>query len=179
MNSEHLALSSYLVSRLKALSVRVRALLSTLSILISIVALIVSFIGYRFQRDMGETRLVIDCLREMQLVQSELRTVRLKVKGTTNLQESEILLLNYYEILSRTFAENANPSLFTQARSTQSVYLRSKPQVSATQVGGIPRGESVSILGRFSYNSEDVWYYVLTHDRKLGWAYRHFDFPTP
>ena len=67
--------------------------------------------------------------------------------------------------------------LFTwaQCNHESSVRLRIRPSVRSTQIGGIARDEWVVVLGEYSYNKEDTWYFIVsTEQKKIGWAYKFF-----
>ena len=158
---------------------------------IPILAVSVSILSYQQHRvstlldEMLKTRgSVIETLREMQRIQDELQAVRSKIEGANNLTEKEILLMNYYEVLSRTLAEsvNRNPSVLPAAKcclEEESVKIRRKPSAGSLQIGGVYRGEEVPVLGTFSYKSGDIWYCVITKDNQIGWGYRHFESKGP
>jgi hypothetical protein len=115
----------------------------------------------------------------MNEIQDELQRIRSRISGTDNLTEKEMLLLNYYEVLSKVFAENKDvaPSLYKWGKCNHesSVRIRKKPSKHSTQIGGVGRNDRVVILGKFSYNENDVWYYIIAPDKKIGWGYKHFE----
>ena len=121
---------------------------------------------------------MIDTLREMERVQSDIETIWDGRGEPDSLTQREILLLNYYEILCRALAESSDPGFFANARCIHddSVRLRTKPSSGAEQIGGVNKDESVIVLGRISYGEPHLWYYVITRRKQIGWAYRYFEF---
>lgn len=155
-----------------------------ISFYISILALVISALGYWLARqdssyltELENRRLIVEILRELKLVEEEFSGM--KLSDPNNLSEEEILLLNYYQVLSKLLADKVvdEPDLFSWAQCTHenSVRLRMRPSVNSTQVGGIGNDEWVVVLGEYSYNEDDVWYFVVsTWQKKIGWAYKHF-----
>jgi hypothetical protein len=147
---------------------------------------VVSFFSYQLARQAQgyhvqstNRRIVLETLRDIKEIQDDLKLIRSGITGQNNLTEKEIILLNYYEVLSKTLAENINrePSIFTRAtcNHSDSVKLRKKPSVLSDQIGGVYKDEQVVVLGTFSYNDQDIWYYVVTPDNNIGWGYRYFE----
>lgn len=175
------------------LSRTISALQPTLTLVISMLSVLILFyasrlsnqanelalLQTRFEQDTSRRRLVLDTLKDMQVIQSELQTVQSRVAGSDNLTEKEILLLNYYEILSKTLADNINkePNLLAKARCIHpdSVRLRKKPSGLSEQIGGVAKDDLVTVLGTFTRGEEHKWYYVVTSDNKIGWGYKYFE----
>lgn len=159
----------------------IAVVIAVASFFVSLQSLKVSEAQVSYDKNISSLRLIIETLKEMKEVQDELRTIRAKISGRDNLIEKEILLLNYYEVLSKTLAENKNmhPNLFNWAQCTyeSSVRLRRKPSQGSEQISGVQKEDWVVVLGTFSYNDEDIWYYVIAPDKNIGWAYKHFKFP--
>jgi hypothetical protein len=134
----------------------------------------------KVEKDIQSRRFLIETLRNMQQTQDELQASRENKKGEENLTEKEILMLNYYQVLSKTLAQytKQDPSLFVKARCTYepSVRMRQSPSVKSKQLGMIYKDEEVFILGKLSYGKGEMWYYVASADQqKIGWIYKYLD----
>ncbi len=132
------------------------------------------------EKNIQSRRFLIETLRNMQQIQDELQLSREKTSSET-LSEKEILLLNYYQVLSRTLAQyiKQEPYLFSRARCTYSPYvrLRQSPSTQSAQLGFIFQNEEVFVLGKFSYTKGETWYYVASADQqKIGWMYKYLEF---
>jgi hypothetical protein len=131
-------------------------------------------------KNIESRRFLIETLRNMQQIQDELQMSREKAGSEDNLSEKEILLLNYYQVLSRTLAQyiKQEPSLFVKMRCTYepSIRIRQSPTTKSRQLGTIYKDEEVFRLGRFSYGNGEVWYYVASADQqKIGWVYKYLE----
>jgi hypothetical protein len=116
----------------------------------------------------------------MQQIQDELQTSREKNGGEENLTEKEILMLNYYQVLSKTLAQyiKQDPNLFVKARCTYepSVRMRQSPSTKSKQLATIYKDEEVFILGKFTYGKGEMWYYVASADQqKIGWIFKFLE----
>lgn len=112
-------------------------------------------------------------------IQDELQSMN---SDNNNFSPKEIFLLNYFEALSKTFAEyvDENRFLFKSAICTHqnSVRLREKPHPKAKQIGGIDKGDKVILLGtysRYTKGEQVVWHYIVTNKKQIGWAYKFFE----
>jgi hypothetical protein len=131
-------------------------------------------------KDIESRRFLIETLDNMQKVQDELRVSRERAGGEDNLNEKEILLLNYYQVLTRTLAKyiKQEPGLFIKARCTYEPFLpiRQRPSAKSNQIGAIYKDEEVFQLGKFSYGTGEVWYYVASADQqKIGWVHKYLE----
>jgi hypothetical protein len=131
-------------------------------------------------KNIESRRFLIETLDNMQKVQDQLRTSRERTGGEDNLSEKEILLLNYYQVLSRTLAQyiKQEPGLFVKARCTYEPFLpiRQRPSGKSKQIGSIYKDEEVFRLGTFSYGTGDYWYYVASADQqKIGWVHQYLE----
>ncbi len=104
-------------------------------------------------KNIESRRFLIETLDNMQKTQGELQKSREKGGSEDNLSEKEILLLNYYQVLSRTLAQyiKQEPGLFVKARCTYEPFLpiRQRPAAKSKQIGAIYKDEEVFRLGHF------------------------------
>lgn len=153
---------------------------SVAAVSMSVYSLYMTATQAQLEKNIQSRRFLIETLRNMQQIQDELQQSREKASSET-LSEKEILLLNYYQVLSRTLAQyiKQEPYLFSRARCTYAPYvrLRQSPSPQSTQLGIIMKDEEVFVLGKFSYNRGETWYYVASADQqKIGWMYKYLDF---
>jgi hypothetical protein len=153
---------------------------SVAAVAMSVYSLYMTASQAQVAKNIESRRFLIETIRNMQQIQDELQTSRDKAGGEDNLSEKEILLLNYYQVLSRTLAQyvKQEPSLFVRAKCTYepSLRLRQSPSTKSKQLGTIYKDEEVFILGKFSYGKSEVWYYVASADQqKVGWIFRYLD----
>jgi len=131
-------------------------------------------------KNIESRRFLIETFRNMQQIQDDLQASRDRSSGEDNLNEKEILLLNYYQVLSRTLAQyiKQEPSLFVKMRCTYepSIRLRQSPSTKSKQLGTVYKDEEVFRLGTFSYGKGEVWHYVASADQqKIGWVYKYLE----
>ncbi len=131
-------------------------------------------------KNIESRRFLIETLDNMQKTQGELQKSRERGSSEDNLSEKEILLLNYYQVLSRTLAQyiKQEPGLFVKARCTYEPFLpiRQRPAAKSKQIGAIYKDEEVFQLGTFSYGNNEVWYYVASADQqKIGWVHKYLE----
>jgi hypothetical protein len=153
---------------------------SVAAVAMSVYSLYMTATQAQVAKNIESRRFLIETLRNMQQIQDDLQASRDRSSGEENLSEKEILLLNYYQVLSRTLAQyiTQEPSLFVRARCTYepSLRLRQSPSTKSKQLGTIYKEEEVFILGKFSYGKGEVWYYVASADQqKIGWIYRYLE----
>jgi hypothetical protein len=153
---------------------------SIAAVAMSVYSLYMTATQAQVEKNIESRRFLIETLRNMQQIQDELQASRDKSGGENNLSEKEILLLNYYQVLSRTLAQyiKQEPSLFVKMRCTYepSIRIRQRPSIKSKQLGTIYKDEEVFRLGTFSYGKGEVWYYVASADQqKIGWIYRHLE----
>jgi len=131
-------------------------------------------------KNIESRRFLIETLHSMQQVQDELQMLHGKPGSEDNLSEKQILLLNYYEVLSRTLAQyiKQEPSLFVRMRCTYepSIRMRQSPSTKSKQLGTVYKDEEVFRLGNFPDSKGDMWYYVASADQqKIGWIYKYLE----
>jgi len=131
-------------------------------------------------KNIESRRFLIETLHSMQQVQDELQMSHGKPGSEDNLSEKQILLLNYYEVLSRTLAQyiKQEPSLFVRMRCTYepSIRMRQSPSTKSKQLGTVYKDEEVFRLGNFPDSKGDMWYYVASADQqKIGWIYKYLE----
>ena len=153
---------------------------SIAAVAMSVYSLYMTATQAQVEKNIESRRFLIETLRNMQQIQDELQASRDKSGGEDNLSEKEILLLNYYQVLSRTLAQyiKQEPSLFVKMRCTYepSIRMRQSPSIKSKQLGTVYKDEEVFRLGTFSYGKGEVWYYVASADQqKIGWIYRHLE----
>jgi len=153
---------------------------SVAAVAMSVYALYMTASQAQVAKSIESRRFLIETLDNMQRTQGELQASREKRGGEDNLSEKEILLLNYYQVLSRTLAQyiKQEPSLFVKMRCTYEPFikLRQSPTTNSKQLGMVYKDEEVFRLGQFSYGHGEVWYYVATPDQqKIGWVYKYVE----
>ncbi len=153
---------------------------SVAAVAMSVYALYMTASQAQVAKNIESRRFLIETLDNMQRTQGELQASREKRGGEDNLSEKEILLLNYYQVLSRTLAQyiKQEPGLFVKARCTYEPYLpiRQRPSAKSKKIGSIYKDEEVFRLGTFSYGSGEVWYYVASADQqKIGWVHKYLE----
>lgn len=153
---------------------------SVAAVAMSVYSLYMTASQAQVAKNIESRRFLIETLNNMQKVQDELRTSRDRKDSEDNLNEKEILLLNYYQVLSRTLAQyiKQEPGLFVKARCTYEPFLpiRQRPSAKSTQIGAIYKDEEVFRLGTFSYGTGEVWYYVASADQqKIGWVHKYLE----
>lgn len=153
---------------------------SVAAVSMSVYSLYVTATQAQVEKNIQSRRFLIETLRNMQQIQDELQESREKTTSEA-LSEKEILLLNYYQVLSRTLVQyiKQEPYLFSRARCTYSPYvrLRQRPSVTSLQLGTVFYNEEVFVLGKFSYGKGERWYYVASADQqKIGWMYKYLEF---
>ena len=131
-------------------------------------------------KNIESRRFLIETLHSMQQVQDELQMSHGKPGSEDNLSEKQILLLNYYEVLSRTLAQylKQEPSLFVRMRCTYepSIRMRQSPSTKSKQLGTVYKDEEVFRLGNFPDSKGDMWYYVASADQqKIGLIYKYLE----
>jgi hypothetical protein len=153
---------------------------SVAAVAMSVYSLYMTASQAQVAKNIESRRFLIETLHNMQQIQDELQTSRDKTGGEGNLSEKEILLLNYYQVLSRTLAQyiNQEPSLFVKARCNYepSIRMRQSPTTKSKQLGTVYKDEEVFILGKLLYTKDEVWYFVASADQqKIGWIYKHLE----
>ena len=153
---------------------------SVAAVAMSVYSLYMTATQAQVEKNIESRRFLIETLRNMQQIQDELQTSREKASSEAALSEKEMLLLNYYQVLSRTLAQyiKQDPTLFTKARCTfePSVHMRSRPMITSKQLGTIYKDEEVFILGKLSYGKGETWYYIASADQqKIGWIYKYLE----
>jgi hypothetical protein len=155
-------------------------LVSVAAVAMSVYSLYMTATQAQVAKSIESRRFLIETLHNMQQVQDELQMSREKPGGEDNLSEKQILLLNYYQVLSRTLAQyiKQEPSLFVRMRCTYepSVRMRQSPSSKSKQLGIVYKDEEVFRLGNFIDGKGDMWYYVASADQqKIGWIYKYLD----
>ena len=153
---------------------------SVAAVAMSVYSLYMTASQAKVTKEIESRRFLIETIRNMQQIQDDLQTSRDRSSGEDNLNEKEILMLNYYQVLSRTLAQyiKQEPSLFVKMRCTYepSIRLRQSPSTKSKQLGTIYKDEEVFRLGTFSYGKGEVWYYVASADQqKIGWVYKYVE----
>lgn len=153
---------------------------SIAAVSMSVYSLYMTATTAQLEKNIQSRRFLIETLQNMQQIQDQLQASRSKTDIEDNLNEKEILLLNYYEVLSRTLAQyiRQEPSFFIRMRCTYepSVRIRQNPTTKSKQIGTIYKGEEVFKLGSFSYGKGEVWYFVVSADQqKIGWVYKYLE----
>ena len=155
-------------------------LVSVAAVSMSVYSLYMTATQARVTKDIESRRFLIETLHSMQQIQDELQMSRGKPGSEDNLSEKQILLLNYYQVLSRTLAQyiKQDPSLFVRMRCTYepSIRLRQSPSTKSKQLGTVYKDEEVFRLGNFPDSKGDMWYYVASADQqKIGWIYKYLE----
>lgn len=153
---------------------------SIAAVAMSVYSLYMTATQAQVAKNIESRRFLIETLRNMQQIQDDLQTSRERSGGAENLSEKEILLLNYYQVLSRTLAQyiKQEPTLFVKMRCTYepSIRIRQSPTTKSMQLGTIYKDEEVFRLGTLSYGKGETWYYVASADQqKIGWVYKYFE----
>jgi hypothetical protein len=153
---------------------------SVAAVSMSVYSLYMTATQAQVSKNIESRRFLIQTLDNMQKVQDDLQASREKRGDEENLSEKEILLLNYYQVLSRTLAQyiKQEPGLFVKARCTYEPFLpiRQRPSAKSKQLGAIYKDEEVFRLGKFSYSNDEVWYYIASADQqKIGWVHRYLE----
>ncbi|MBN1397228.1 MAG: hypothetical protein JXA06_04265 [Bacteroidetes bacterium] len=153
---------------------------SVAAVSMSVYSLYMTATQAQVSKNIESRRFLIQTLDNMQRIQDDLRSSRERKGGEDKLSEKEILLLNYYHVLSRTLAQyiKLEPDLFVKARCTYEPYLpiRQNPSAKAKQIGSIYKDEEVFRLGTFSYGSGEIWYFVASADQqKIGWVHKYLE----
>jgi hypothetical protein len=153
---------------------------SVAAVAMSVYSLYMTASQAQVAKNIESRRFLIETIRNMQQIQDDLQASRDKSGGEDNLNEKEILMLNYYQVLSHTLAQyiKQEPSLFVKMRCTYepSIRLRQSPSTKSKQLGTVYKDEEVFRLGQFSYGKSEVWYYVASADQqKIGWVYRYLE----
>ena len=153
-----------------------QAILTIGALVISLLSLWQSSAKASYDKNIANLQVVMTSLRELQAMENEVSVIVGKTSKGQNLTTREIYLLNYYQLLTKSLAENKEyaPFGFAACTNDHSVRIRERPAKSANQVGGVKAGEEVRVLGRFVYPRGETWYYVITSDNKLGWGYNDF-----
>ena len=155
-------------------------LVSVAAVAMSVYSLYMTASQAQVAKNIESRRFLIETLHSMQQVQDELQLSRGKTGGEDNLDEKQILLLNYYQVLSRTLAQyiKQEPSLFVKMRCTYepSVRIRQSPSTKSKQLGTVYKDEEVFRLGNFQDGKGDMWYYVASADQqKIGWIFKYLE----
>jgi len=155
-------------------------IVSVAAVSMSVYSLYMTATQARVTKDIESRRFLIEMFHNMQQVQDELQASREKSGSEDNLSEKEILLLNYYQLLSRTLAQNIKqvPDLFVKARCTYEPFLpiRQSPSEKSKKLGAVYKDEEVFRLGQFSYGKGEVWYYIASADQqKIGWVHKYLE----
>lgn len=155
-------------------------LVSVAAVAMSVYSLYMSATQAQVTKNIESRRFLIETLHSMQQVQDELQASREKSDSEEKLNEKELLLLNYYEVLSRTLAQyiKQEPSLFVRMRCTYepSIRMRQSPSTKSQQLGTVYKDEEVFRLGNFRDSKGDMWYYVASADQqKIGWVYKYLE----
>jgi hypothetical protein len=153
---------------------------SVAAVAMSVYALYMTASQAQVAKQIESRRFLIELFDNMHKTQGELQASREKRGGEDNLSEKEILLLNYYQLLSRTLAQYIKqaPDLFVKARCTYEPFLpiRQSPSEKSKKIGAIYKDEEVFRLGQFSYGKDEVWYYVASADQqKIGWVHKYLE----
>jgi hypothetical protein len=155
-------------------------LVSIAAVAMSVYSLYMTATQAQVAKSIESRRFLIETLHNMQQVQDELQMSVGKSGGEDNLSEKQILLLNYYQVLSLTLAQyiKQEPSLFVRMRCTYepSVRIRQNPSTKSKQLGTVYKDEEVFRLGNFRDAKGDMWYYVAGPDQqKIGWIYKYLE----
>jgi hypothetical protein len=153
---------------------------SVAAVAMSVYALYMTASQAQVAKQIESRRFLIELFDNMHKTQGELQASREKRGGEDNLSEKEILLLNYYQLLSRTLAQYIKqaPDLFVKARCTYEPFLpiRQSPSEKSKKIGAIYKDEEVFRLGQFSYGKDEVWYYIASADQqKIGWVHKYLE----
>jgi hypothetical protein len=153
---------------------------SVAAVAMSVYALYMTASQAQVAKQIESRRFLIETLGNMQKTQGELQASREKRGGEENLSEKEILLLNYYQVLSRTLAQyiKQEPDHFVKARCTYEPFLpiRQSPSEKSKKIGAVYKDEEVFRLGQFSYGKGEVWYYIASADQqKIGWVHKYLE----
>jgi hypothetical protein len=153
---------------------------SVAAVSMSVYSLYMTATTAQIEKNIESRRFLIETFRDMQQIHDQLQASREKSGDEDNLNEKEILLLNYYQLLSRTMAQyiKQDPTLFVKMRCTYepSVRIRQSPSTKSKQLGTIYKDEEVFKLGTFSYGKGEQWYYVASADQqKVGWVYKYLE----
>jgi len=155
-------------------------LVSVAAVAMSVYSLYMTATQAQVTKNIESRRFLIETIHNMQQIQDELQMSRDKSGGEDNLSEKQILLLNYYQLLSGTLAQyiKQEPSSFVRMRCTYepSVRMRQNPSAKSKQLGTVYKDEEVFRLGNFRDGKGDMWYYVASADQqKIGWIYKYLD----
>ena len=155
-------------------------LVSVAAVAMSVYSLYMTATQARVAKDIESRRFLIETLHSMQQIQDELQMSRGRPGSEDNLSEKQILLLNYYQVLSRTLAQYIKqyPSDFVKMRCTYepSIRMRQSPSTKSKQLGTLYKDEEVYRLGNFSDGKGEMWYYVASADQqKIGWIYKFLE----
>jgi hypothetical protein len=155
-------------------------LVSVAAVAMSVYSLYMTATQAQVTKNIESRRFLIETIHNMQQIQDELQMSREKSGGEDNLNEKQILLLNYYQLLSGTLAQyiKQEPSSFVRMRCTYepSVRMRQNPSSKSKQLGTVYKDEEVFRLGNFRDGKGDMWYYVASGDQqKIGWIYKYLD----
>jgi hypothetical protein len=153
---------------------------SVAAVAMSVYALYMTASQAQVAKNIESRRFLIETLDNMHKTQGELQASREKGGSEDNLSEKEILLLNYYQVLSRTLAQyiKLEPALFVKARCTYEPFLpiRQSPSEKSKKIGAVYKDEEVFRLGTFSYGKGEVWYYIASADQqKIGWVHKYLE----
>jgi hypothetical protein len=153
---------------------------SVAAVSMSVYSLYMTATTAQIEKNIESRRFLIETLHDMQQIHDQLQASRDRSAGQDNLNEKEILLLNYYQVLSRTLAQyiKQEPTLFVRMRCNYepSVRIRQSPTTKSQQLGTIYKNEEVFKMGTFSYGGGEVWYYVASADQqKIGWVYKYLE----
>ena len=155
-------------------------LVSVAAVAMSVYSLYMTATQARVAKDIESRRFLIETLHSMQQIQDEWQLSRGKSGSEDLLSEKQILLLNYYQVLSRTLAQYIKqyPSDFVKMRCTYepSIRMRQSPSTKSKQLGTLYKDEEVYRLGNFSDGKGEMWYYVASADQqKIGWIYKFLE----
>ena len=155
-------------------------LVSVAAVAMSVYSLYMTANQAQVTKNIESRRFLIETLHNMQQIQDDLQMSRGKPGSEDNLSEKQILLLNYYQVLSRTLAQyiKQDPGLFVKMRCTYepSIRLRQSPSTKSKQLGTVYKDEEVFRLGNFPDGKGDMWYYVASADQqKIGWIYKYLE----
>jgi type II secretory pathway pseudopilin PulG len=153
---------------------------SVAAVAMSVYSLYTTATQAQAEKNIESRRFLIETIRNMQQVQDELQNSRERANADAPLSEKEILLLNYYQVLSKTLAQyiKQDPTLFIPARCTNEPFskMRQRPMQNSKPIGNIYKNEEVVILGKLSYGKGDMWYFVASADQqKIGWVYKYIE----
>jgi hypothetical protein len=155
-------------------------LVSVAAVAMSVYSLYMTASQAQVAKNIESRRFLIEMFHNMQQVQDELQASREKSSSEDKLNEKELLLLNYYQLISRTLAQyiKQEPSLFVRMRCTYepSIRMRQSPSPKSQQLGTLYKDEEVFKLGNFKDGKGDMWYYVASADQqKIGWIYKYLE----